>query len=258
MNLFRRLLPGLLLCGLVGCVTTEDRMFTGAVAPQQALESRLQLARGYVGKQNWDDARRNLKLAAEIDPDASQVHEVFALLYQGTGEYEFAEQSFRRALALNRNFSRARNNYAVFLYQQQRFEEAERQLEMVVEDTLYESRPRALLNLGLCRLRLQDQDGAHQAFIRTLTADRNNPAALMELAHIAFRRGHWDAGQRYYDGYRGLVSQQSARGLWLGLRLARQHRDAGAQSSYALALRDLYPESPEYRAYRQAVEYGEL
>ena len=252
------LVSGWALSSLVACVTSEGRVFTTEAAPEQALESRLQLARGYIGRQNWQEARRNLELAADIDADAAEIQEAFALLYQGIGEPELAEQHFRRALSRNRGFSRARNNYAAFLYQQQRFVEAERQLAIVVQDTHYESRSRAFLNLGLCRLRLGDQQAAERNFARALASDRGNAMALMELANIAYLRGQWDAGQRYYDRYRLLVAQQSARGLWLGWRLAGQQGDATAQADFVRSLRSLYPQSPEYRAYREVVGYGEF
>ncbi len=61
------------------------------------------------------------------------------------------------------------------------------------------------------------------------------------------RRIYRTAGQ-YYDTYRTVVRQQSARGLWLGIRLARESGDRDAEGSYALALSNLYPKSPEYRS----------
>ncbi len=243
---------------LSACITTEERLFSNEASQEKALKSRLQLARSYIGQQNWQDAKRNLEQAAEIDPDAPEVHEAFALVYQSTGEYELAEESFKIAIKLNKDFSRARNNYAAFLYQQERYSEAEEQLEIVVQDTLYESRPRAYLNLGLCRLRLGNPDGAHEAFTRTLTMDRTNIVAIMELAHIDYDRGNYAASQRQYDLYRTLVRSQSARGLWLGVRLAHARNNSNAKASYALALRNIYPQSAEFRAYRQAVERGEL
>ena len=41
--------------------------------------------------------------------------------------------------------------------------------------------------------------------------------------------------------------QQSPRGLLLGLQIADATGDQDVLSSYELALRNLYPESPEYR-----------
>ncbi|MCZ6830810.1 MAG: type IV pilus biogenesis/stability protein PilW [Gammaproteobacteria bacterium] len=240
------------------CVTTEGRVFTNEASPEKALETRLQLARSYIGEQNWGDAKRNLKIAAQIDRNAPEVHEVFGLYYQSTGEYELAEKSFKSAIAKKKDFSRARNNYAAFLYQQQRFQEAEDQLEVVVLDALYESRPQAYLNLGLCRLRLQDNQGAKDAFTRVLKMDRTNAIAMFELAQLEYQAENWSTSQRYYDGYRGVAKRQSARALWLGVRLSEKLNNADAEASYALALRNLFPNSAEFQASERAIHRGEL
>ena len=238
------------------CVTQQGQVFTEQASPEAALTRRVQLARSYIGEQNWEDAKRNLKLAADIDPDAPEVNEAFALVYQSTGEYELAEQHFLRALDQEPGFSRARNNYAAFLYQQQRFEDAEKQLEIVIQDTLYESRPRAFLNLGLCRLRLENDSGARDAFQRALKMDRANTLALIELAHIEFRAEDWALAQRYFDYYKSIVKRQPPRALWLGIRLADKLDDPNAVASYGLALRNMYPDSVEFQAYEKAVQRG--
>ena len=60
------------------------------------------LARQYIGEGNWEDAKRNLQLAYEIDPNNAEVHEAFALVYQSTGEYEMAEEHFKTAIRLDK------------------------------------------------------------------------------------------------------------------------------------------------------------
>ena len=138
------------------------------------------------------------------------------------------------------------------------YEEAEEQLEIVIKDTLYESRPRAFVNLGLCRIQLKNMAGAKEAFSRALTMDRGNTIALIELAQIEFSEENWSASDRYLDAYRRLTRRQTARALWLGVRLADKLENPDAGASYALALRNLYPDSPEYQAYERAVQSGEL
>jgi type IV pilus assembly protein PilF len=234
------------------CVTTTETVFTEKASPEKALERRVELARNYVGQRDWENAKRNLKLAYEIDPDNAEVHEAFALVYQSTGEFELAEESYKTAIRLDKGFSRARNNYAAFLYSQERYEEAEQQLEYVVRDTLYEGRPRAFVNLGLCRQQLFDSQGAEEAFLRALTMDRTNRIALLEVAEIRFDAGDLDNAGRYYDTYRSVARTQSARGLWLGIRIARATGDRDAEGSYGLALSNMYPESAEYQSYKRS------
>ena len=240
-----------LVVSLSACVTSTTGGFTEGASQEVALERRVELARNYIGEGNWNDAKRNLELAAAIDPDNAEVHEAFALVYQSTGEYELAEESFEKAISAKHDFSRARNNYAAFLFSQSRYEEAEVQLDFVVEDTLYSARPQAFVNLGVCRLRLFDAPGAEQAFVRALSMDRSNSIALLELALLRFDAEDYKSASRYYSSYRGVVRPQSSRGLWLGVRLAQKNGDRDAESSYAMALTNLYPQSPEYEAYQR-------
>ena len=232
-----------------GCITTTESVFTEEASPSKAVEKRVALARQYIGQGNWEAAKRNLKLASDIDPDNAGVYEAFALVYQSTGEYERAEESFKKAIKLNPKLSRARNNYAAFLYSQQRYEEAEKQLDYVVKDTLYSGRPRAFVNLGLCRQKLFDPQGAEEAFVRALAMDRTNRIALLEVSQIRFDAGDFKSAGTYYDTYKRVARQQSARGLWLGIRLAQATGDRDAEGSYALALSNIYPDSAEYQAY---------
>ncbi len=244
-----------LACALSGgCVTTTEGGFTEEASPSKALDKRVALARQYIGEGNWEAAKRNLKLAEEIDATSPQVYEAFALVYQSTGEYELAEQNFKRAISLDRNFSRCRNNYAAFLYSQQRYKEAEEQLDYVVKDTLYSGRPNAFVNLGLCRLKLFDTQGAEEAFVRALAMDRTNTIALYELARIRYEAQDYPTANKYYDTYRTVVRKQSAAALLLGIQLAKVDGDRDSEASYALALRNLYPKSAEYQAYKRTVK----
>ena len=250
----KTLLLMVLLCvWLAGCITTTESVFTEDASPKKALEKRVALARQYIGEGNWEAAKRNLQLADQIDANNPEVYEAFALVYQSTGEYELAEENFKKAISIDKNFSRCRNNYAAFLYSQQRYQEAEEQLDYVVKDTLYSGRPNAFVNLGLCRLKLFDTQGAEEAFVRALAMDRTNQIALFELARIRYEAQDYPTANKYYDTYRTVVRQQSAAGLLLGIQLAKADNDRDTEASYAMALRNLYPKSAEYQAYKRTL-----
>ncbi|MDG2272172.1 MAG: type IV pilus biogenesis/stability protein PilW [Halioglobus sp.] len=242
----------LLVCVVsVGCISTTEGGFSEDPSPQKALETRVSLARQYIGEGNWAAAKRNLELAMKIDDDNAEIYEAFALVYQSTGEYELAEQNFKKSIRLNGKCSRCRNNYAAFLYSQERYEEAEKQLDYVIQDTLYSGRPNAFVNLGLCRIKLFDMQGAEEAFVRALAMDRTNQIALLEVAQLRFDARDYPTANKYYGVYRSVVRQQSARGLLLGIRLAQAGANQDLESSYALLLSRRFPDSIEYEAYRR-------
>lgn len=239
---------------LVACVTSTESVFTEDASPQKALEERVSLARQYIGKGNWEAAKRNLELATKIDANNPEVYEAFALVYQSTGEYELAEENFKKAISLDKKFSRCRNNYAAFLYSQERYKDAEEQLQYVIKDTLYTGRPNAFVNLGLCQLKLFDTQGAEESFVRALAMDRTNQIALLEAAQLRFDANDYVTAAQYYNTYKTVTRQQSARGLLLGIRLAQAEGDRDSEASYALALSNRFPDSPEYQAYRRTAK----
>jgi Tfp pilus assembly protein PilF len=117
--------------------------------------------------------------------------------------YELAEDNFQRAIKLKSDFSRARNNYAAFLYSQQRYSEAEAQLRQVVTDPLYNARPQAFLNLGMCRLQLKDAAGRRGGFpANPRHAGGQYTIALLELAQLRLEAGDTGGATIYYDEYR--------------------------------------------------------
>ena len=239
------------ICLMVGCVTEYSGGTQMSSDPDATLDKRVALARQYIGVGDWENAKRNLELAQEVDPNNAEVFEAFALVYQSTGEFEMAENQFRAALKAEPSLSRARNNFAAFLYSQGRYTEAEREFNRVTEDTLYSGRPMAFVNLGLCRLQLEDHAGAEAAFTRALSMDRRNPVALLEMGFLRLEAGDTDEAARYHGTYRTVSPQQSPRGLLLGLEIADQTGDQDALGSYELALRNLYPDSAEYRAWTE-------
>ena len=92
---------------LAACITTTEGGFTEEYSPERALNERVELARKYIGDGNWEAAKRNLKLAYEIDPKNAEVYEAFALVYQSTGEYELAEENFESAIRIDPRSERA-------------------------------------------------------------------------------------------------------------------------------------------------------
>lgn len=235
---------------LSACITTTDNTFTAVADPEQAAKQRVELARRYIGQGDWANAERNLKLAVEAKDDFAEVYEAFALLYQGTAENKRVRENFEKALRLNPGFSRARNNYAVYLYLQGDYEQAREQLEKVVDDTLYDQRPQAFANLGLVNLELGDRTAAELAFERALVMQRNNALAMLELAAIRLEQDRIPEAKRLYDTQRMISRQKTARSLWLGVQIAKAAGDEDAMASYGLALSSMYPKSEENKAYQ--------
>ena len=109
----------------------------------------------------------------------------------------------------------------------------------------------AFVKLGFCRLQVADDAGAEVACTRALSMDRSNSVALMEMDFLRLEAGDTNEAARYHDTHRTVSTQQSPRGLLLSLEIAAQTGDQDPLGSYELALRNLYSDSLEYRAWME-------
>lgn len=237
----------LLTLALAGCVTKTSGP---EVDREQALATHVQLALAYIDTRNRESARHHLRRAFDLDSRSAEAIAAQAMLYQLEGEYDLAERDFKRALRQDRSLTSARNNYAAFLYQQERYEEAFEQFETVSQDLDYSNRPRALMNLGRSALRLGDRARAQSAFTQALRLDPELSAVLIELAELNFHNENYADAKRYLDRYAEL-NRHTARSLLLGIRIERLFGNKDQEASYALSLKNRFPYSDEYLEYQR-------
>ncbi len=256
-SLFTFIAVGLLVIMPSACVTTEKGGFQKAKSVEAAVEVRVSAAKQYLQNRDFESARRHLKSALELDPDSPNVHDALALTFHASGELDLAEIHYRKAVDYSGGTSRFRVNYANFMFQQGDFEKAERQLQLVADDSLYEKRESALLLLGLTQVQLLQIDKAKQSFERALVLNPSNRRVLRELAIMNYDARDFRQAWQYFQQYRKYTSKPSAEMLLLGIELARELKEKDAEASYVLALKNIYPDSREYRSYLRDSERGQ-
>ena len=236
----------LLLIG--GCVSTVTEGPKPA-STQQKLSAYLDLARGYLEKQDYTNARRPLKEALRVDNSSAEAHVLMASVYLGDGDTKLAEQQYKEALRHEPKNAMAQNNYGTFLFAQEKYKDAAEHLKIAADDPNYGRRGQAYENLGLTQLKLNQPDAAQQSFLRALMLNVDQPRSDFELASLYFKAGDFNRCKQYFEAYNRLAKPTAA-SLWLGVRLSRVLSDQDGLSSYALALKNMFPNSPEYRLYR--------
>ncbi|MGV8916308.1 MAG: type IV pilus biogenesis/stability protein PilW [Pseudomonas sp.] len=234
---------------LVGCVSTGnvDPMSTskGRDAARQAY---VQLGIGYLQQGQTELAKVPLKKALDLDSSDPDANAALALVFQAEMEPELADKLYQKALSSRPNDARILNNYGSFLYDQKRYKEASERFQAAANDTLYTERSRVFENMGLTATKLGQRDEAITYFTKALRLDPRQPRTLLEMAELSYEDRHYVPSHDYYDRFSQL-SDQNARSLLLGTRLAKIYDDRNKAASYALQLKRLYPGTPEYQQY---------
>jgi len=248
-----------ILCLLTACTTeTINPVFNVETDDEAALENYLKLAVGYLEENDLANAKRHLRNAAEIDANNSEMFATWGLIYAREGEPELADDNFRRALRVDNDNSKARNNYAAFLFAQGDFEAAYEHLAQVVADTEYPQRSQAFENMGIAALRLNRPDNAEKAFMRAMQLNANQLRSALELAAINLSRNDVLQARAYWRNYLTLMQfyrvGHSARSLLIGARLEQALQNEANALQYGELLRTNYADSTEYTLFQQEFE----
>ena len=214
--------------------------------PSGAVEDYVQLGLNYLSNGNRDQARFNLVRALEIAPNSIEANNAIALLYESESEFALAEKHYKNAIKRDKTFTQARNNYARFLYRQDRYKEARKQYQLVSEDVNYRLRPQGFIGLALSEKSLGNSQAAEAALARSYSLNPGNGSAILELAQLELDRGDYLSSKEYLDRFDDL-GQPSPRSLSIGLQLADKFGLESTRESYSMALKNMYPDSREAR-----------
>jgi type IV pilus assembly protein PilF len=247
----RTLLRGVALsCTIVlllgGCMTTDSH--SKGTTPQR-LQAYLDLARGYLEQRDYVHARPPLEQALKVDPTSAEAHVLMATVNLAEGDKHLAEREYKEALRYEPRNAMVQNNYGSFLFAEGKYKEAAEHLKVAAEDPKYARRAQAYENLGLTQLKLAKPTDAEQSFLHALMLNAMQPRSAFELAEIYFANGDFVKSKQYFESYNSMA-RPTSRSLWLGIRLSRVVGDQDQLASLALALKNLFPDSPEYRLYQ--------
>ncbi|WP_277809755.1 type IV pilus biogenesis/stability protein PilW [Chromohalobacter canadensis] len=217
---------------LSGCaVQVESNSPYASPDNGQAVSAYTELGLAYLKRDNLTRARDALEHALELGPDDPRALESMALLYQRQDEPALAEEYFKRALDADGDYTRARNNYAAFLYDEGRLDAACTQLQQAARDTTYNNRAQLLANLGRCRFEQGDLDAARRPLEQAIASDSHDTQSLLLLARLDHTQGHderaWERLQRFFT-----LAEATPTSLELASDIARARGDEEAAAFY--------------------------
>jgi type IV pilus assembly protein PilF len=232
-------------------VRPSNQNISASQTTNDVAAANLDLAIEYMKQGAYENALKNLEKAKKADPGYAPIYNVTGLLYQQLGDNKKAEDNFKRALSLNNNDSSTLNNYGNYLCQQNRLEEAEQAFLKAAANPLYESPEIAITNAGLCLSNYQRENDAEKYFRQALQLNPRVPQALIKMCEISFKLPNYLSARAYLQRYQQ-VARHTARSLWLGIQIEQELGDKDTVSSYALQLKNNYPDSQETTQLRES------
>lgn len=230
---------------LAACQTTGQQVDL----PQRSnaiAEANYNLGVAYLEQKDYESALEKLNKSLAADSNYAPTHNAMGLLHQQLGKMEKAEEYYKRAVSLAPNNGVILNTYGSFLCQQGRYEEAESVFLQAANNRLYEEPEIAYTNAGTCALENGRTEIAETYFRNALKKNPKVPVALLQMATISYNQGKYLPARGYIQRYSD-VSRHTARSLWLGIRIEKELGDKNTLSSYALTLRNRFPDSEEAR-----------
>jgi type IV pilus assembly protein PilF len=228
---------------LTACASGPEREAERA-RTQQLVQTQVQLAAGYIERGQLDIARKHLDKALELDEKSPAANSLMGVLQWRLERYDEAERHFRRSLDTEPVDPDVQNNYAVFLCARGKHDEAVRLLEQVARNPAYRTPASAYENAGLCLLRKPAPAAAEQYFRKALERNPQQAKSLLSMARLSHNKGQNLQARGFMQRYLQ-AAPDSGESLLLAVHIERALRDQNAEASYALRLRNKFPNSPE-------------
>ncbi|MFV2060533.1 MAG: type IV pilus biogenesis/stability protein PilW [Gammaproteobacteria bacterium] len=223
------------------CVAVVERS-NADLEKASLINAKLGLA--YLQKGSFKTANSKLLKALEQDSDNAVAHLYMAELQKILKVKDKANEHYKKAIALDPEYTRAKNNYGVFLCANGQYQQSVILFADVLQDPLYSEKIGVYENLGLCEQLRGNMHLAERHFRHALKLDNNLPKSLLGMTQISFDSGLYKPAKRYYARYLALA-RQTPESLWIGFLLERKYKNKKAAESYSTILRVKFPDSEE-------------
>ena len=262
MNVFAGLLWVICCVGAValsGCTTaqgvgesavTRSDLLTESDEPdvRRRARLRLELASGYFEQGQTNVALDEIKQSLVTDPTFVDAHNLRGLVYMRLNNMPLAEDSFRRALALNPRDADVAHNYGWLLCQQARYDESFKMFAQAAGNPTYPGKAKTMMTQGVCQVRAGQKAEAEKSLMQAYELDAGNPVTGYNLASLLYERNELSRAQFYI---RRLNNSElaNAETLWLGIKTERKMNNRETALQLGEQLKKRFAQSPQAASY---------
>jgi len=234
------LLSLLVLTGCAGGMSAENA--------EKSARIHTELAGLYLERAQMGVALAEVEQAFAAKSNYAPAFNMRALIHMALHEDVEAESDFKHSLSIDEKNSETHSNYGWFLCQNNREKDSIPHFMSALKNPLYQTPEQAYLNAAVCSQKMNNLVLAEDFFQRALVVRPNLPQALLGMAQLNFIKQDFGLAKKFFNQYAAKTDTLTAENLWLAVRIERQLNDRNSAASYAMKLRNLYPDSKEARA----------
>ncbi|MDO8288323.1 MAG: type IV pilus biogenesis/stability protein PilW [Parvibaculum sp.] len=238
--------------GAPGASSAQSDMVTESDEPDQRKRARLrlELATGYFEEGQTKVALDEIKQSIAIDPGYANAFNLRGLVYMRLNDIPLAEDSFRRAFALNPRDADVAHNYGWLLCQHARYPESFKLFAQAAANPTYTGKAKTLMAQGVCQVRAGQLDDAEKSLKQSYEFDAGNPVTAYNLANLLYVKGDLTRAQFYI---RRLNNSElaNAETLWLGIKIERKLNNRENAMQLADQLKKRFAQSSQAAAYEK-------
>jgi type IV pilus assembly protein PilF len=246
-----------------GCALPPTNTFAGASSGRSDLVTesdepavrrrarlRLELAAGYFEQGQTNVALDEIKQSLVIDPTFVDAYNMRGLVYMRLNDVPLAEDSFRRALALNPRDADVAHNFGWMLCQQARYDDSSKLFSQANGNPTYTGKAKTFMTQGVCQLRAGKPVEAEQSLIQSYDLDPGNPVTAYNLANLLYDRSDFVRAQFYVRRLNN-SDLANAETLWLGIRTERKLTNPSGVRQLGDQLKKRFPQSAQAALYER-------
>jgi len=146
-------------------VSSEDR---------EMAREHLQVGTTQLQSGNYPQALSTLLTAEKLDPENAVIQNYLGLAYLMRDRADLGEIHVRKALAIQSNYTDARNNLSSILNERSKYQESIVEAKIVIQDLTYNAPEKPYINLGTAQFKLGQYKEARESFLKAIEYQRDN------------------------------------------------------------------------------------
>lgn len=209
-----------------------------------------QLAKNYLEKKQYADAKQLLEKALSISPNHSNSNYVMGLLMLELKQNNEAEKYFKKAVETNSENSSAAHDFGMFLCQTGKQQESIKYFEQAAKNPLFDRPELSYMRAGECLSQLGKTAAAKRYLKQSLNLNSRLRPALLRLAKIQYDDESYFSARAYIERYFAITKPQPG-ALLLGFQIESALNADDVADKYKKNLLEDFPGSKAARVLRK-------